>query len=176
MARRSSDLPSTTTRPRASGVKSPSFRALRGLSLAIPQFQHVGEHSVTGLPFVGYVLIQGEPLHSRLYHGLPPATQATILSELASFLTVVHAFPVDEAADCGVVSFGGRADLVETLRRARDDVFPLLDGAVRQRVESQLEAFLEDHANFDYAPALLHGDLWPEHVLFSRNAGDASPA
>jgi aminoglycoside 2''-phosphotransferase len=146
-------------------------RLAPGLSLAIPRFQHVEEHSVTGLPFVGYALIQGEPLYSRLYHGLPPATQARILSELASFLTVVHAFPVDEAVDCGVVPFGGRADYVETLRKARDDVFPLLDSSVGHSVQSQLEAFLDDGANFTYAPVLLHADLWPEHVLFSRRMG-----
>ena len=38
-------------------------------------------------------------------------------------------------------------------------------------VESQLDAFLEDDANFAYAPTLLHADLWPEHVLFSRDVG-----
>jgi aminoglycoside 2''-phosphotransferase len=146
-------------------------RLARGLSLAIPRFQQVGEHSVTRLPFVGYALIQGEPLSPQLYQGLPGATRDGILGDLASFLTAVHAFPVEQAVDCGVVSWGGRADFSETLQRARVDAFPLLDGAVRQRVESQLEAFLEDHANFDYAPALLHADLWPEHVLFSRCLG-----
>jgi aminoglycoside 2''-phosphotransferase len=146
-------------------------RLARGLSLAIPRFQQVGEHSVTRLPFVGYALIQGEPLSPQLYQGLPGATRDGILGDLASFLNVVHAFPVEQAVDCGVVSCGGRADFIETLQRARVDAFPLLDGAVRQRVESQLEAFLEGHANFDYAPALLHGDLWPEHLLFSKRGG-----
>jgi hypothetical protein len=61
--------------------------------------------------------------------------------------------------------------VTEALQRARVDAFPLLDGAVRQKVESQLEAFLDDHANFDYAPALLAWYLWPEHVLFSERAG-----
>jgi aminoglycoside 2''-phosphotransferase len=146
-------------------------RLARGLSLAIPRFQQVGEHSVTGLPFVGYALIQGEPLSPQLYQGLPAATRDGILGDLVSFLNAVHAFPVEQAVDCGVVSCGGRADFIGTLQRARVDAFPLLECAVRQKVESQLEAFLEDHANFDYAPVLLHADLWPEHVLFSRRMG-----
>ena len=33
------------------------------LNLAIPKIEYIGKHSVTGLPFVGYGLIRGEPLH-----------------------------------------------------------------------------------------------------------------
>jgi aminoglycoside 2''-phosphotransferase len=146
-------------------------RLAPSLSLAIPRFQYVGEHSVTKLPFVGYAMIRGTALDPRLYRGLPEATLDGILGDLASFLGAVHAFPIDEATACGVIPFGGRVHYVEDLQRARDDVFPLLNSAVRQTVQSQLEAFLADDANFVYAPVLLHADLWPEHVLFSPRVG-----
>ena len=101
------------------------------LPLDIPRFEYVGEHSVTGLPFVGYGLIRGEPLHRPLYDSLPGATQDGILGDLAAFLSAVHAFSVEEAVACGVTPDGGRVDYIEDLRRARDDVFPLLDDTVR---------------------------------------------
>lgn len=85
-----------------------------------------------------------------------------------AFLDAVHSFPAEEAVDCGVELHGDKADYLEDLRRARDDIFPRLDDPVRYVVESRVDAFLEDDANFAHAPTLLHADLWPEHVLFSR--------
>jgi aminoglycoside 2''-phosphotransferase len=141
------------------------------LPLDVPQFEYVGEHSGTGLPFVGYGLIQGEPLHRELYDGLPEATREDVLADLAAFLSAIHAFPVEEALRCGVAAEASRADYAEDLRSARERVFPLLDVAIRRRVASRLEAFLADDANFAFTPRLLHADLWPEHVLFCRDEG-----
>ena len=138
------------------------------LSVSVPRFEYVGQHSGTGLPFVGYELIRGEPLHRPLHDGLPELTRDGLLRDLATFLDAVHSFPVEDAVACGVASNGERGDYLDDLRSARDQVFPLLDDDVRRHVESQLEAFLEDDANFAHAPTLLHADLWPEHVLFSR--------
>jgi aminoglycoside 2''-phosphotransferase len=141
------------------------------LHFDVPRFELVGEHSLSGLPFVGYRLIRGEPLDRTLYDGLSEITRDGILDELAGFLRAVHAFPVREARGCGVIPHGERPEYLEDLRRAQDDVFPLLESAVRNIVESEFNTFLEDDANFSYAPALLHADLWPEHVLFSQTTG-----
>ena len=141
------------------------------LPLDVPRLEYVGEHSGTGFPFVGYRLIRGEPLHRTLYDGLPEASREGVLADLASFLDAVHAFPTQEAAGCGVARHGERADYLEDLRRARDDVFTLLADPVRHRIESRLRAFLDDDAHFADAPTLLHADLWPEHVLYSRAEG-----
>ena len=121
------------------------------LHLDIPRFEYVGEHSGTGLPFVGYRLIRGEPLHRTLYDDLPEVTRDGILGDIADFLSAVHTFPVREAVDCGIAPHGDRAGYLEDLRRARDDVFPLLDDTVRHVVDSRLNAFLEDEANFAHA-------------------------
>jgi aminoglycoside 2''-phosphotransferase len=146
-------------------------RLAPSLSLAIPRIEYVCEHSSTGLPFVGYALIGGEPLRLQIYNSLARDNWNGILGDLASFLTAVHGFPVEEAISCGVAQFEGRADYSDALQRARDDVYPHLDNAVGHAVQTQLQAFLEDDANFAYAPTLLHADLWPERVLFSRRAG-----
>ena len=141
------------------------------LPLEVPRHEYVGEHSDTAFPFVGYRLIRGEPLHRTLYDSLPEAAREGVLADLASFLDAVHAFPAGEAARCGVAPHGERAGYLEDLRRARDDVFPRLADPVRHRIESRLRAFLDDDANFADAPTLLHADLWPEHILYSRAEG-----
>jgi aminoglycoside 2''-phosphotransferase len=120
---------------------------------------------------VGYGLIRGEPLDRALYDDLPGATQDSVVGDLAAFINAIHAFPVTEAVDCGVAPDGDKAGYVEDFRRAHQDVIPLLHWEVRRDIKSQLGAFLEDEANFAFAPALLHADLWPEHVLFARDTG-----
>jgi aminoglycoside 2''-phosphotransferase len=141
------------------------------LNLDIPRFEYVGENSVTGLPFVGYGLIRGEPLHRPLYDRLTRENQERVLDDLSAFLNAVHAFSVHEAIDCGVAPDRGRTDHIDDLQRARKDVFPRLHDRARFDLESRLGAFLEDDRNFVYAPTLLHGDLWPEHVLFAPAVG-----
>ncbi len=141
------------------------------LKLDIPRFEYLGAHSVTGLPFDGYRLIRGEPLHQPLYDGLAAPTRDGLLGDLAAFLAVVHAFPVDEATECGIGAEGGRAGYIEDLGRAREDVFPRLDKPARYAVDPKVASFLEDDRNFACTPTLLHGDLWPEHVLFSTAVG-----
>jgi aminoglycoside 2''-phosphotransferase len=116
-------------------------------------------------------VIRGDPLHRPLYDSLPGATRDGPHGELAAFLKTVHALSIEEAVACGVTPDGGRVAYIEGLRRAQADVFPLLDDSVRGEVEFRLAAFLEEDANFVYAPMLLHADLWPEHVLFSRDVG-----
>ena len=137
------------------------------LAINIPRFEHVGVHSSTGLPFAGYRMIRGAPLHGTLYNELPAAVQDGVCGELAAFLEAVHSFPASEAMDLGVAPHGTRAHYIEELGIARDGVFPRLPEPVRRVIEARLDAFLEDDANFTYTPTLLHGDLWPEHVLFS---------
>jgi len=146
-------------------------RLANRLALPIPRIEYAGEHSVTGWPFVGYGLIRGEPLLRPLYESLSKVSREGVASELAAFLSAIHTFPVEEARDCGVVIIGGRQGYAGDLERARTDVFPLLNARARHHVESRLGAFVEDDRNFDYAPVLLHGDVWPEHVLYSRAAG-----
>ncbi len=139
-----------------------------GLSLEIPRFAYVSEHSISGFPFVGYRIILGDPLHPRLYHRLPGTTRDRVHRDLGAFLSALHAFPVLQALDCGIEHHGGRAGYLGDFQRARDDVLPRLGNVVRRSVESRLNAFLEDDVNFDYAPTLLHADFWPDHILFSR--------
>jgi aminoglycoside 2''-phosphotransferase len=141
------------------------------LLLAIPRLQYVGEQADTGMPFVGYPLLHGEPLERACYEGLPRAKQQSILADLAAFLTALHRFPMEEAASCGLGTVGNREDYVHDLRRAQEEVYPLLDDAVRRSVDSRLAVFVADDANFAFVPRLLHADLWPEHVLVEPREG-----
>ncbi len=142
------------------------------LPLAIPKIEYAGEFSRTGLPWIGYRLIEGEPLHRQLYESLPDAAKDVVVKTLVDFLDALHSYPVAEAEARGVLEFGNRQHYAYDLQMARSDVYPLLSAKERREVETQLEAFLEDEGNFAYDPTLLHGDVWPEHVLYSREYKD----
>jgi len=138
------------------------------LPVAVPRLRYAGDRETDGLPFVGYPLIRGEPLQRPVLDGLDHASRDGVLDDLAALLAAVHAFPVDEAAACGAAPHGTRAGYAEDLRHARTAVFPRLDPGTRRRAKALLSAYLDGDTNFDAPPVLLHGDLWPEHVLVSR--------
>lgn len=140
------------------------------LPLAVPRFECVAEHAGTGRPFVGYRLIRGEPLRRPLFDGLAGPVRDSAVDDLGAFLDALHAFPVGVAAACGVRPHGTRDQYDEDLRLARQAIWPLLGAEARRDIDARLQAHLDDDANFA-ARVLLHGDVWPEHVLFSPESG-----
>jgi aminoglycoside phosphotransferase (APT) family kinase protein len=111
------------------------------LPLAIPRFTHVARGPAGRPEFAGYEVIHGEP------GGRPPA------AEIAAFIAALHAFPVDDAAACGVAP---------ALREpVREEILALLAAGERRWVAA-LEARLR---SLDHEPHLAHGDLSTDHIL-----------
>src|SRR6266536_2613234 len=102
--------------------------------------------------FVGYRKLAGE----SLAHG---ARSAGLGARLGEFLAALHAFPVDRARR--LTGGDWEAEKRATVERFRTVVLPLLDGSERPRGEALLGAALAH----PFEPALVHGDLGPEHLL-----------
>lgn len=141
------------------------------LNLPVPRIEVVGEHSITGLPFVGYQLIHGEALHRVRFDQLSLPQREGIGRDLAEFLVAIHAFPIDESIECGVFRYDYREGLPDNLARARTELFPQLDPLVRRVIADRIERFVADGQPVDALTTLLPGDLWPEHVLISSDGG-----
>ena len=140
------------------------------LSVAIPQFEYVGQQADTGLLFAGYRLIPGEPLTRELFDAFVPADQERLLATIAGILQGVHGFPVAEAAACGVEELSTQEWVASCWARGRAAVLPLLardDGLALARM---IERFLADERNFVYTSCLLYADFAPEHVLYDAAA------
>lgn len=121
----------------------------RHLPAPIPQFELV---DLDKGGFVGYRKLAGEPLA----HGTPSAGLGARLGE---FLAALHAFPVDRARRLTGRDWANEKRA--TVERFRTTVLPLLAESERQRGEALLGAALAHR----FEPALVHGDLGPEHVL-----------
>jgi len=90
---------------------------------------------------------------------------------LGRFLYDLHLVPPEFVGMRGRSAEDVRAILRRDLAAARARVHPLLGAEERGRVDEMLSAFLDDDANFRFAPCLHHGDVGPPHVLVSE-AGD----
>jgi aminoglycoside phosphotransferase (APT) family kinase protein len=136
------------------------------LPVPVPRFTHLSG-PVLGHPWhvVGYPKLPGAPLASLPLAG--PTVDA-LAPALAAFLRALHGFPTERAAAAGVPVFapaawvGRHAALVELTRgtvRAR------LGPSIARSCAAFWEGYVADALSAAFEPALIHGDLGPEHVL-----------
>lgn len=123
------------------------------LPVAVPHFELIARN---GLVCVGYRKLPGSPVN------LNPGEQTGI--DLGAILSALHSFPVERARDLGIPYFDPTA-WEEHFTRICDDfrqrVFPLL----HPPEQMQAEAVFAGAHTLHFVPALLHGDLGPDHVL-----------
>ena len=165
--------------PRSKEVARSTAAEIRLLSLIgddvglpIPRFQYVILDPDDGLPVaVVYEAIRGEPLSGEQFGDLVGSGTLSIeevAQQLASFLSGLHSFPVEAAIACGVPGPEGspRADAERRFAAVRRRVYPALDDDERAWLTRAFEEHLADSRRFALAPALCHGDLTSDHLLF----------
>lgn len=142
------------------------------IDIPIPQFEYVGRHQDSGLPFVGYRKIEGVELSKQLLLSFDQELRKRLIKRVAEFFNQLHAFPVEKAKRLGVSVSDFRNDYAADLERARAEVYPLVSDSVRLYVERLFEGYLRNSGNFSYTPALLHADLSPEHIIYDSEKQD----
>jgi aminoglycoside 2''-phosphotransferase len=149
------------------------LHALAGrVSLPLPRFAYVWHG---GAPcdrlFVGYPMLGGEQLRRAMLAALD---ERRLAEQLGGFLTDLHAFPTKQAERLGVPG-GDTAEWQKQYRqlyaRIQALVFPLLGAPLERVIAARWQAFLEDDANFQFQPALVHHDLTGDHILVERGGG-----
>src|SRR5262249_11398520 len=73
--------------------------------------------------------------------------------------------PLELAKSCGITELDPRQYLPDLLCRADEAISHRLDPKVRQYYKQLLDLYLNTWELHNYTPALLHGDLSPEHFL-----------
>lgn len=133
--------------------------------MTIPQYQHIGRMN-NGLPYCTYRMIKGEPFDEEQYRRFSAEKREQAARTMASFLTKLHAYPVQEAMSHSIQ--------FETLLE-----FPVLDlfEYAQQRVHADLpetewdilcqwmDWYDENQDSFGNELRLVHGDLGPHHIL-----------
>jgi aminoglycoside 2''-phosphotransferase len=141
----------------------------RRLRIPVPEPLVVGSlPGRNGWPFMGYRKLRGEGLP---WGELGAHRRETLVRELAPVLRDLARFPWREARRLGVP--GGdagawRQEMTEFYRRVRRNAFPLIPEQPRAETDREFRAFLEDKQNFRFRPALVHGEIHSDHVLWDR--------
>lgn len=141
------------------------------LPVSIPKFLHVVRDCIAfPRTFVVYEALHGAAIDDA---ALDADRLAVFDRGVATFLRSLHGFPLDRAAACGVepaLVAGGRARL-QGFRAAVDVALtPLLSLLERQRVRAWFDD-AESRGVLEWTPALIHGDLAPEHMLVDPATG-----
>jgi aminoglycoside 2''-phosphotransferase len=113
---------------------------------------------------VGYPRIQGSPLTRELLASLPSHHQEALLTQLAEFLSDLHAIPTTTRP-----SEANRpiTDWQEMLSSLESTLFPLLFNHQRQYILELFAPVISGRLDMNVEPVIIHGDLAPYHILLS---------
>jgi aminoglycoside 2''-phosphotransferase len=144
------------------------LRAIRArVALPIPDPLFTGDGSMA------YELVPGEQLSFAVLRDLPASAVETIALQLGEFLRMLRGTPISEGLPATLAL--ARLDEWEELRRDTEAlIYPLMLPHQREWAQKLFDRALGDPRQLGEAPRLVHGDLWPEHVLFDRAAGRLS--
>lgn len=135
------------------------------LTVKIPQIEFAGRCDDTGEGMMGYPFLSGEPLETDLLESLTPATQSRLMEQMVAFTRQLHAVPLEFVQPCAIRRLEPLPHLTRIIEAGRTQVAPRLSEGVWSYYESLLDEYAGNPALYTYQPALLHGDLSPDHFL-----------
>jgi aminoglycoside phosphotransferase len=134
------------------------------INMPIVHFEYVGDD----YSFVGYREIKGVQFTKELFLKCSHDFQRNFAEDIASFLKCFHTFPIFEAKRCGIDVVDFRKEFSNLQRRANTEFLPLLDKETQAIINHLFEKYLKDEDNFEYKPALLHGDLGHDNIIYDK--------
>lgn len=141
------------------------------VSLAVPRFELVGRQR-SGLSFVVYRLLRGEPLAETLGE-LPAGRQERLAQQLAGFISELQSLPVHELAAARLPYADLRADVAEQYadwQQLRAEIpAELFDYTCRR-----FEQYLAEPGFRSERRCFIHADMSPDHWLFDAARGELS--
>ncbi|MGC8497611.1 MAG: phosphotransferase family protein [Thermoplasmata archaeon] len=145
------------------------------LKVSVPRYEFTKKYKDSKL-VAGYRKIPGSPLTNQTYAGLnigAPMSKirakAKIIAQLSGILVTLHSFPVDEFISMGVPDESGKQwkERYELFYyEVHDAVYPYLKKPLKKKIEKVFDRFLNDQTNFEFEPALIHGDFGGWNLLF----------
>lgn len=135
------------------------------LPVAIPAPQFTGHADKSAEEMVGYPLIQGDPLEREVLERVSPSAYASLIAQIAEFMRRLHAVPLSAVQGCDIRTLEPLPHLTRLVEEGRTHVAPHLRAEVWHYYETLLAQYTQDPTLHTYEPALLHGDLSPDHFL-----------
>ncbi len=135
------------------------------LPVAVPQVAFTGRRADTGHALMGYPFLAGHPLEANVLAGLPSTSQAVLIDHMAHVARSLHDLPLPSVSQCRIPILNPLVHLRAIMDHARRAVRPRVRDKVWHYYEQLLNLYLREPALHAYQPAVLHGDLSPDHLL-----------
>lgn len=146
------------------------------ISCSVPAFEYVGKQR-NQLRVVGYRKIEGEELTKAELVSPEGEADPGLTKQLAELFRELHSMDTVTAEQWGLREQNFRSLYKNELEDARDHVYPAAAHAypsdaqkMKEHIERLFAGYLGDDKNFEYKPAVLHGDLEAQHVMFDRQS------
>jgi aminoglycoside 2''-phosphotransferase len=134
------------------------------VKISIPEFVYIGRQS-DGSPFVGYRKVKGDILGEEGMTAFPDDITDRLAKQLADFMNALSGFPSKTAIQAGVPVQNLKNKILLLMEAAEKQAFPLLNGSLRDYLTLRFQSYLDNPEYSRYTPALIHGDLSPDHFL-----------
>jgi aminoglycoside 2''-phosphotransferase len=122
--------------------------------------------------FVGYRLIEGEPLWIDAFERLrDEASLQRVVNQLAGFLRALHDYPVSGLLRDDVTAFDPLVQCRNLYARIRSRLYSAMRPDARNAVSSSFELLLDDPRNRSIQPSLIHGDFGTSNILYDPVGG-----
>lgn len=123
---------------------------------------------------VVYPILRGEALLRQQLLAMNTAGRARAAEQIGRFLQNLHTTPLEKVEWDLPTTMAPvtRKKWGEIYARIKDKVYPLLLNNQVNWAENLFSRALDNPQTFEYAPALIHGDLAPYHILFDPAKGE----
>jgi aminoglycoside 2''-phosphotransferase len=135
------------------------------LVIDVPKIEFFGRRDDTGEALIGYRLLPGDPLDRDILEALPSTTQTDLIAQIAQFMRQLHDLSPQLASECDLRVLDPLTHLAGVLHGARENLWDRVSPRIRQYHEDLFERYVRDPVLHSYQPAILHGDLSPDHVF-----------
>lgn len=138
-------------------------------SCSIPQ-PVLYDNETEGPVYAVYKKIHGTSMSRQLFDGLTPPEQIALAQKIAAFLQELHSIPSSVFSEAAIpLSVNGREYWQDFLSRLEIHVFPHIRPDVVSHIYADFQQFLNDPANFQFTPVLIHGDLGAVNIIYDSD-------
>jgi aminoglycoside phosphotransferase (APT) family kinase protein len=131
------------------------------VTVDIPNYIYVSRDK----SFAGYNLVKGQELTASRFQQLSASEKERAASQLAEFITALHATPESILKECHVKTEDQEEMYEELVRDTRALLYSRLSEKYIQSIEEYFEE-LDTALSHDHPKALVHSDLIREHILW----------
>ncbi len=137
------------------------------LPLPIPQPEYIQLGTEAGQAWIGYQLIQGEPLWREDMPNLDDAGRQHYAHQIGDFLRTLHQIP---STDLPPLEIDDKLEFWQDFyAQIQNKLFQFMRSDATRELQEHFEAYFKNIKDYAYTPALRHGDFGTVNILHDKS-------